>query len=57
MIPFKIGDTVEYDMYGTLRIALVTAIEPAGHKGKDVFDGISNGKEVWGYHYQVKKVL
>ena len=57
MIPFKIGDVVEYDMYGTLRIAKVTDIPTDRHKGKEVFDGISNGKEVWGYHHQVRRVL
>ncbi len=57
MIPFRIGDTIEYDMYGTLRTCVVTNIAPNGHKGKDVFDGISKGMEVWGYHHQVRRVL
>jgi hypothetical protein len=58
MIPFKVGDTVEYDIYGTLRTAKVTAIVTNDRNNRgDMFDGISNGMEVWGYVSQVKRVL
>jgi len=58
MIPFKVGDIVEYDIYGTLRTAKVTAIVANDRNNRgDMFDGISNGMEVWGYASQVKRVL
>lgn len=58
MIPIKVGDTVEYDIYGTLRKATITAIVTNVRNNRgDMFDGISNGMEVWGYVSQIRKVL
>jgi len=58
LIPFKVGDTVEYDIYGTKRIAIVTAIVPNHRNDRGMmFDGLSKGLEVWGYASQVTRVL
>lgn len=56
--PFKIGDTVEYDIYGTRRTAKITDIVPNHRNNRGMmFDAISNGMEVWGYASQITRVL